>query len=111
MIDDLAHEDGKKGGDRTTAAIYDIKPPAADKAYTPAGEWNSSKIVVQNGKVQHWLNGQLAVEADTKAPEWAQLIADSKFKTKVGFAPGKGRLMLTEHSAETWFRNLRITAK
>jgi hypothetical protein len=111
MIDDLAHADGLRGGSHTTAAVYDIKEPATDKAYKPAGEWNQSKIVVQDGKVQHWLNGKLAAEADTRSPEWAERLAKSKFKNKMGFAPGKGKLMLTEHGDETWFRNLRITVK
>lgn len=111
MIDDEKHPDGMKGGSHTTASIYDIKEPVKDKAVKPAGEWNKSKIVVQDGKIQHWLNGKLAAEADTKTPEWQAGIAASKFKNKEGFAPGKGRIMLTEHGDETWFRNIRLTAK
>lgn len=111
MIDDQKHPDGLKGGSHTTASIYDIKEPAKDKAVKPAGEWNQSKIVVQDGKIQHWLNGQLAAEADTKSADWQARLAASKFKNKEGFAPGKGRLMLTEHGDETWFRKIRLTAK
>lgn len=111
MIDDQRHPDGIRGGSHTTASIYDLKEPAADKASKPAGEWNHSKIVVQDGKIQHFLNGKLAVEADTKSDDWKQRVAASKFKNKEGFAPGKGRLMLTEHGDETWFRNLRLTVK
>lgn len=110
MIDDSGHADGLRGGSHTTASIYDIKEPVAGKALKPAGEWNQSRIVVQNGKLQHWLNGALACEADTTTPEWKERLAKSKFKSKEGFAPGKGRIMLTEHGDETWFRNLRITA-
>jgi hypothetical protein len=109
MIDDAKHPDGIKGGSHTTASIYDIKEPAKDKAAKPAGEWNTSRIVVQNGKIEHWLNGQLAAEADTKSDEWKARIAASKFKNKEGFAPGKGRLMLTEHGDETWYRKIRLT--
>lgn len=111
MIDDSGHPDGLKGGSHTTASIYDIKEPVAGKLVKPAGEWNTSKIIVQGGKIQHWLNGSLACEADTKSAEWPERIAKSKFKTKEGFAPGKGKIMLTEHGDETWFRNIRITAK
>lgn len=111
MIDDQKHPDGLKGGSRTTGSIYDIKEPVKDKAVKPAGEWNKSKIVVQDGKIEHWLNGKLAAEADTKTPEWKERIAASKFKNKEGFAPGNGRLMLTEHGDETWYRNIRLTAK
>ncbi len=111
MIDDGGHPDGQKGGSHTTASIYDIKEPVKDKVAKPAGEWNTSKIVVQDGKIQHWLNGALACEADTTTPEWKERIAASKFKKKDGFAPGAGKIMLTEHGDETWFRNIRITAK
>lgn len=110
MIDDSGHPDGLKGGSHTTASIYDIKEPVAGKLVKPAGEWNSSKIIVQDGKLQHWLNGALAAEADTTTPEWKAMIAKSKFKNKEGFAPGQGKIMLTEHGDETWFRNIRLTA-
>lgn len=110
MLDDQRHADGARPS-HTTASIYDIKEPAPDKAYKPAGEWNHSKIVVQDGKIQHFLNGKLAVEADTKTDDWTQRIAGSKFKSKEGFAPGHGKLMLTEHGDETWFKNLRLTVK
>ncbi|MCB1278043.1 DUF1080 domain-containing protein [Prosthecobacter sp.] len=111
MIDDSGHPDGLRGGSHTTASIYDIKECVKDKRVKPAGEWNTSKIIVQDGKIQHWLNGALAAEADTNAPEWKEMIAKSKFKNKEGFAPGHGKIMLTEHGDETWFRNIKLTAK
>jgi hypothetical protein len=111
MIDDRAHADGLRGGSHTTAAVYDIKEPDPAKAYKPAGEWNQSKVVVQDGRIEHWLNGKLAVSADTRSPEWAERIARSKFKNKPGFAPGNGKIMLTEHGDETWIRGLRITGR
>jgi hypothetical protein len=111
MIDDNGHPDGLKGGSHTTASIYDIKAPIADKGSKPAGEWNKSKIIVNEGKIQHLLNGVLACEADTRTEDWKERIAASKFKSKEGFAPGRGRLMLTDHNDETWFRNLSLRVK
>lgn len=109
MIDDNGHADAKKeGGKRTTASIYDIKAPAADKPAKPAGEWNTSKVVVKAGKIEHWLNGKLVTTADTTSPEWKERIALSKFKAKEGFAPGQGKIMLTDHQDETWYRNIRV---
>ncbi|WP_176159419.1 3-keto-disaccharide hydrolase [Prosthecobacter debontii] len=108
MIDDEKHPDGKRGGSHTTASIYDIKEPAADKPLNPPGQWNSSRVVVQAGKIQHWLNGQLVCEADTTSDDWKARIAASKFKSKVGFAPGKGRLMLTDHHDKVWIRSIKI---
>ena len=108
MIDDHKHPDGLKGGSHTTASIYDIKQPAADKPLKPVGEWNTSRIVVREGKIQHWLNGVLVCEADTKTDEWKTMIAASKFKNKVGFAPGKGHIMLTDHTDKVWYKNIKI---
>ena len=110
MIDDEKHADAIKGDNHNTASIYDIKGAAKDKAVKPAGEWNISKIVVKDGKIEHWLNGKLAVSADIASEEWKAGVAKSKFKAVEGFAPGKGRIMLTEHGDETWFRNIRLKA-
>ncbi len=110
MIDDNGHPDGMRGGSHSSAAFYDIKAPAEDKPLKPVGEWNSSRVVSKDGKLQHWLNGKLVGEADTKSEDWKARIAASKFKSKEGFAPGKGRVMLTDHNDETWFRNIRIKA-
>jgi hypothetical protein len=108
MLDDAKHPDGKNGLKRQTASFYDIKEPLEDRPLKAPGEWNQSKIVALNGKLEHWLNGKLVGEADSTSPEWAEGIAGSKFKDKEGFAPGKGRLMLTDHKDKTWFRNLQI---
>ncbi|MEZ0389789.1 MAG: DUF1080 domain-containing protein [Verrucomicrobium sp.] len=111
MIDDSRHADANKGGGtHSTASFYDIKAPAADKAVKPAGEWNHSKVIVaKDGKIQHWLNGKLATEIDSKSEEWTAGIGKSKFKAVTGFAPGKGKLMLTDHGDEVWWKNIKVT--
>lgn len=108
MIDDFKHADGLKGGSHNTGSIYDIFDSAKDKILKPIGEWNTSRVVVKDGKIEHWLNGKLASSADTKTDEWKEHIAKSKFKTKQGFAPGHGKLMLTAHGDPAWYRNIRI---
>lgn len=108
MIDDNGHPDGLKGGSHNTGSIYDIVDSLKDKKLLPIGEWNKSRVVVKDGKIEHWLNGSLASSADTKTEEWKAAIAKSKFKSKVGFAPGHGKLLLTAHGDPAWFRGLRI---
>ena len=108
MIDDQKHADGLKGGSHNTGSIYDLVDSAKDKILKPIGEWNSSRVLVKDGKIEHWLNGKLCSSVDTKTEEWKACVAKSKFKSKVGFAPGHGKLMLTEHGDPTWFRNIRI---
>ena len=108
MLDDQKHPDAKNGTKRITASFYDIQAPTAKTNVRPSGEWNQSRVVVKNGKIQHWLNGELVNEADTTSEDWKQKIAASKFKAKEGFAPGKGKIMLTDHSDRTSYRNIRI---
>ena len=109
MIDDDRHPDAHRGDNHNTACIYDIKATITGKPVKPAGEWNTSKVISQGGKLQHFLNGKLVVESDTKSAEWPELIAKSKFKKVEGFAPGKGRFLLQDHGDEVWFKNIRVT--
>ncbi|MEN3939723.1 DUF1080 domain-containing protein [Prosthecobacter sp. SYSU 5D2] len=112
MIDDKKHPDGMKGGGtHSTASFYDIQAPAEDKPMNPPGEWNTSRVVAQDGKLQHYLNGKLVGEADTASEDWKTKIAASKFSKKEGFAPGKGRIMLTDHHDKVWIRNIQIVEK
>lgn len=108
MIDDGVHPDATPGSSHATASIYDIKAAAPDKPLRPVGEWNQSRIIAKDGKIQHYLNGKLVVELDTKAEEWKTLLGKSKFRNKSGFAPGTGKIMLTDHKDPVWYKEIRI---
>lgn len=109
MIDDVRHPDGKKGPTRQTAAFYDVLPPVADKPSRPAGEWNSSRIVVKGKKIEHWLNGKNVLTYELGSPAVKAGLAASKFNNAVGFGEKiAGHIMLTYHNDECWFRNLKI---
>ena len=108
MLDDEKHPDGANGAIRRTASFYDIQEPTAETSLKTPGEWNTSRIVAKEGHLQHWLNGVLVGEADTNSDDWKAKVAASKFKGKEGFAPGKGRIMLTDHKDKTWYRNIVI---
>lgn len=89
----------------STGAIYDLVAPDVDKPLKPAGEWNRSKIVVQNTTIEHWLNGQLIAKAIMYNHEWQARIAESKFNDVPGFCKSRrGRLMLTDHGSDAWYR-------
>ena len=73
-----------------------------------AGEWNDGRILVQQGRVQHWLNAVQVVDAPCRGPEWDRMVAESKFRDwPFGKSPS-GRIALQDHGDEVAYRNIRI---
>lgn len=91
-----------------TAANYDLHPAETD--YTkPIGEWNTARIILNNNHVEHWLNGNLVVAYDLESPEWAALVAKSKFAEYPGYGKTRnGYIGLQDHGHLVQFRNLKV---
>ena len=108
VIDDAANADAKNPK-RTAGSLYDLIVPAAKAK--PAGEYNKFRIVKQDGRVEHWLNGAKVVEYRLGSPELTKMIAESKFKDMARFAKeGQGYVSIQHHGQEVWFKNVRIRA-
>jgi hypothetical protein len=109
VIDDERHADAKIGPHRATAALYDAIPAPASKRSKPAGEINTSRIVVNGLHVEHWLNGAKVLEYDLGSPALMAAKAKSKFKDEPGWGTKvKGHILLQDHGDEVSFRNLTI---
>lgn len=107
-IDDGGYP-GKLTPQQLTAAFYDVLPASADKPLRPAGDWNSSRIVVRGGRVEHWLNGKNVLTYELGSQTVKAGLASSKFKNQAGFGEKiAGHIMLTYHQDECWYRNLKI---
>jgi hypothetical protein len=73
------------------------------------GEWNRVRIVARGGKLEHWLNGALAVSCDLGSADYKARLAKSKFATWEGFgAHPRGHIALQDHGDDVWFRNIRV---
>jgi hypothetical protein len=109
------YDDGavKKVRTRGSAgAIYDLYEPNDAKALKPVGEYNTARIVVKDGRIEHWLNGKLIAQATVGDKEWKKRMAESKFAEREDFALNeRGRIMLTDHGSEVWYRNFRLEAE
>ncbi|MCX7872804.1 MAG: DUF1080 domain-containing protein, partial [Verrucomicrobiae bacterium] len=89
--------------------FYDVLPPKDHAPVKLAPEWNVSKIVVNGNHVEHWLNGEKTLEYECGSAELKKAIENSKFKDVKTFGDKiKGHIMLTDHSDECWFRNIKI---
>jgi hypothetical protein len=110
VLDDERHPDAKQGvnGNRQAGALYDLIP-LSTAAVKPAGQWNTAKLLVNDGHVEHWLNGKKVVEYEIGSAEWDALIKKSKFAPMKGFGrEGQGHIALQDHGDKVWFKNIKI---
>lgn len=107
ILDNKKHADGENP--KTSAAsCYALYACTVD-ATKPAGEWNVSKLVVNNNHVEHWLNGKKVVEYTIGSDEWNKLIAASKFKDWKEFGKHeKGHIAFQDHGNDVWYKNIKV---
>lgn len=90
-------------------ADYAIAPANEKKKLKPVGEWNSSKIIFNNGHVEHWLNGEKIVEFDRNSDFWKKQRAEGKWKDFPDYAQvTTGAIALQDHGNKAYFRNIKI---
>ena len=75
----------------------------------PAGKWNNSKIVFDNGHVEHWLNGVRILEFEAWTEDWFTRKNSGKWAhaPEYGLAH-KGVICLQDHGYPASFRNIKI---
>ncbi|MCH5373244.1 MAG: DUF1080 domain-containing protein, partial [Planctomycetes bacterium] len=73
------------------------------------GQYNHSRIVVRGNHIEHWLNGERVVQAETGSDDWQARIAGSKFANVERFAQNsKGRIQIQDHGSKVWFRKILL---
>lgn len=107
IVDNVKHADAKihkhRAGD-----LYDLIACSEETA-KPVGEWNLAEIVVNNGKLDFYLNGVNVVSTTMFDDNWKSMIAGSKFAKMPGFGTfHKGKIALQDHNDEVWFKNIMI---
>jgi len=79
------------------------------KKLKPVGEWNTSKIIFNNGHVEHWLNGNKIVDFEAWTPEWFALKNSGKWTSAPEYGLSEtGYISLQDHGSKAWFRNMKI---
>ncbi len=109
LIDDIGWP-GELEEWQKTGADYAMYPPdTAKKILNKPGEWNSSRILFDNGHAEYWLNGEKIIEFEAWTPEWFALKNSGKWAgaPEYGLA-ATGHLSLQDHGSRVWFRNMKI---
>ncbi len=90
-------------------ADYAMFPANEKKKLKPVGEWNSSKIIYNNGHVEHWLNGEKIVEFDRNSEAWKKQRAEGKWKDYPDYAKvTTGHIALQDHGNKAYYKNIKI---
>ena len=91
-----------------SASNYAMQAPK-DAEVKPVGEWNTTRIIVKNPHVEHWLNGKKVVEYDLWSDEWKAQKEAGKWKDAPHYGMAKkGHIGLQDHGGLTTFRNIKI---
>jgi hypothetical protein len=107
LIDDVNFPEKLEDWQKT-GANYAMNPAPAAKP-KPVGEWNNTRIIVNNGRVEHWLNGDKIVSYEIGSDEWNKNKAAGKWKDTPTYGTVQaGHIALQDHGSEAWFRNIKI---
>lgn len=108
LIDDIDFP-GKLEEWQKTGADYAMNTTNDKKKVNPVGEWNTSKIVYNNGHVEHWLNGEKVVEFEAGNEAWMKEKNTGKWKDFPDYGTAKkGRIALQDHGNKAYFKNIMI---
>ena len=106
ILDDINFND--KEPKRSAGSLYDLIAPQ-NKKLMPIGEYNTARLLVNKGHVEHWLNGVKVVEYNLGSQKLNGLISKSKFKENPLFATTtSGHIMFQHHGQKIWLKNIKI---
>ena len=109
LIDDIGFPHNLKEWQSAGADYAMYNADKSKKKLKMVGEWNSSRIVVEDSLVQHYLNGEKIVEFKRWTDDWKKLKTEGKWAKYPDHGLMKtGKMGLQDHGSKMWFRNIKI---
>jgi len=107
VIDNTGYPE-KLEAKQMAASLYDLI--ACPVEYIkPTGEWNTTVIRLEKGKLDFIVNGKNAVSTTLWNAGWDNLVAGSKFGALKNFAKtSTGKIALQDHGGGASYRNIMI---
>ena len=103
MADDAHEPASLERANSRAGGLYGLFAPSPE-AVKPHGQWNRSRVVVRDGRFEHWLNGKQTLGFDLAQLE-AQL-REAKQTDRLG--PRMGPIALQYHQTVVSFRRMRV---
>jgi hypothetical protein len=108
VMDDAGWKDSLKAAQKA-GSNYDMFAAPENKKLNPVGEWNTARIIYNNGHVEHWLNGEKTVEFEEGSEDYQKRYKESKWPEYPGWNVSKtGSISLQDHGANVYYRNIKI---
>ena len=89
---------------------YAMHLPNPDSMFiNPQGEWNNSRIVFDNGHVEHYLNGHKILEFEAWTDDWFKRKGSGKWKDAPEYGLARrGVICLQDHGYPASFRSIKL---
>lgn len=108
LDDDNELYKGKLEPTQYTGSLYVMLAPE-NVHINPIGQFNKSRIVLNENHGEHWLNGIKVVEYEFGTEKFDSLFHASKYHKYPGFEKRrKGHIVITDHTDDSWYRNIKI---
>ncbi len=95
---------------KSAASLYAMYAPTKD-ATQPAGEWNNAKILVENGKVEYWINEQKVNQYKLWTNKWyadREKCLHNKTRKPLWGEFRTGHIALQDEGFPVAYRNIKI---
>lgn len=90
-----------------TAGNYAMHAPQGAQV-KPVGEWNTTRIIVNDPHVEHWLNGVKVVEYEKGSDDWLARKAADKWAGVPQYGAAKSGHIGLQNAGKVVYRNIKI---